>query len=45
MKVNAALAIYSATCRVFINKGSSVSTGSSGSQLTVDVTGDIRSST
>ena len=33
-KQNAALAIYSATGRVFINKGSSVSTGS-GSQLTV----------
>ena len=33
-KVNAALAIYSATGRVFINKGSGVSTGS-GSQLTV----------
>ena len=33
-KTNASLAIYSATGRVFINKGSSVSTGS-GSQLTV----------
>ena len=33
-KQNAALAIYSATGRVFINKGSSVSTGG-GSQLTV----------
>ena len=33
-KLNASLAIYSATGRVFINKGSGVSTGS-GSQLTV----------